>query len=431
MNQAKVKKRTLKKNKNETPKATVGNREPIVKLIGNKAITKCLLNGLTVTALVDTGAQVSLIDRAWRSKYIPDVSVRPISELMEIMNYEKVPKILAVNGECLPFDGWVILTVNLPDNDDPELSMNVPFLVSSVPLDTPLIGFNVVEVLIQGSPEQAASNLAKLLGGALSIPVDDAQGIVHFIQTRKETTAQGRLRMGYKDTIVPAGSTTWVRCKVPPQLDPSESLVLFEPEESCVQLHQLGLGEGLLEIQPGKVPYVAVPLENHTKHDIVLTRKTAIGSIQPIKKVIETDLPIERDSKPETATVAQAETNTTPKLWQPPVGLSHLEKQQQETVEKMLYEESAAFAKDANDIGCIPSLEMSLNLKDDIPVQKAYSSVPKPLFAEVKEYIQDLLAKGWIVKSKSPYTAPVVCLRKRDGSLRLCRLPPAEPENHP
>ncbi|XP_034150732.1 uncharacterized protein K02A2.6-like [Esox lucius] len=86
----------------------------------------------------------------------------------------------------------------------------------------------------------------------------------------------------------------------------------------------------------------------------------------------------------------------------------------------MLYEESAAFSSDQNDIGCIPSLQMPITLKDNIPVQRAYSSVPKPLFNEVKSYIQDLLAKGWIIKSKSPYTAPVVCVRKKDGKLRLC-----------
>jgi len=68
----------------------------------------------------------------------------------------------------------------------------------------------------------------------------------------------------------------------------------------------------------------------------------------------------------------------------------------------MLYEESAAVAKDANDIGCISSLQMSLILKDDITVQKAYSSVPKPLLSEVKEYIQDHLAKGWVVNPLTP-----------------------------
>ena len=63
---------------------------------------------------------------------------------------------------------------------------------------------------------------------------------------------------------------------------------------------------------------------------------------------------------------------------------------------------------------------MTITLHDAIPVQKSYSSVPKPLFKEVKEYIQELIMKGWIVKSSSPYSAPVVCVRKKDGSLRLC-----------
>lgn len=68
-------------------------------------------------------------------------------------------------------------------------------------------------------------------------------------------------------------------------------------------------------------------------------------------------------------------------------------------------------------------LQMPITLKDDIPVQRAYSSVPKPLFNEVKSYIQDnyiLLAKGWIIKSKSPYAVPVFCVRKKDGKPRLC-----------
>lgn len=63
---------------------------------------------------------------------------------------------------------------------------------------------------------------------------------------------------------------------------------------------------------------------------------------------------------------------------------------------------------------------MNIILKDDIPVQRSYAAVPKPLYKEVKEYIQDLLAKKWIIKSKSPYSAPVVCVRKKVRSLRLC-----------
>lgn len=56
-------------------------------------------------------------------------------------------------------------------------------------------------------------------------------------------------------------------------------------------------------------------------------------------------------------------------LWHPPVDISHLEEEQQKLVKDMLYEESNAFACGDDDIGCIPSLQMTINLKDNFPVQ--------------------------------------------------------------
>lgn len=76
----------------------------------------------------------------------------------------------------------------------------------------------------------------------------------------------------------------------------------------------------------------------------------------------------------------------TPSLWHPPVNLSDLSEEQQEVTRKMLYEEARAFARDGNDIGCNPSLQMVINLKDDIPVQRVYTYIPKLLLREVKEY---------------------------------------------
>ena len=68
----------------------------------------------------------------------------------------------------------------------------------------------------------------------------------------------------------------------------------------------------------------------------------------------------------------------------------------------------------------VTDFRMRINLKDDTPVQKTYYSMPKPLHTEVKNYIVDLLNKGWIKKSKSSYASPIVAVRKKDGSLRLC-----------
>ncbi|KAL4008817.1 hypothetical protein ACER0C_002669 [Sarotherodon galilaeus] len=54
------------------------------------------------------------------------------------------------------------------------------------------------------------------------------------------------------------------------------------------------------------------------------------------------------------------------------------------------------------------------------PVARTYLSVPKPLYKEMKEYLHNLIAQGWVKKSNSSYASPVVCVRKKDGSLRLC-----------
>ncbi|PFX26928.1 Retrovirus-related Pol polyprotein from transposon 17.6 [Stylophora pistillata] len=64
--------------------------------------------------------------------------------------------------------------------------------------------------------------------------------------------------------------------------------------------------------------------------------------------------------------------------------------------------------------------QMILTLSDPTPVQKTYTSVPRPLYTEVKHYVENLLNRGWITKSQSSYASPVVCVRKKDGGLRLC-----------
>ena len=86
----------------------------------------------------------------------------------------------------------------------------------------------------------------------------------------------------------------------------------------------------------------------------------------------------------------------------------------------MLMEESDSFAQNDDDIGCLGELQMRINLSDDTPVQKTYRPIAKPLYSEVKQYVEDLLNRRWIRKSKSAYFSPVVCVHKKDGTLRLC-----------
>ena len=86
----------------------------------------------------------------------------------------------------------------------------------------------------------------------------------------------------------------------------------------------------------------------------------------------------------------------------------------------MLRQEAGAFVRTDDDVGCVENLELKIQLKDNEPVQKNYISIPKPLYGEVKESLEDLINRNWICKSRSAYSSPMFCVRKKDGNLRLC-----------
>jgi len=140
---------------------------------------------------------------------------------------------------------------------------------------------------------------------------------------------------------------------------------LFEPDENSAHLAELEIEEGLLEIQTTKRPYVIISVKNNTKHSVTISvaRVIAINPLASSRPRVE--VVVSTTKTPAAQTVSA--------LWQPPVDLGHLSDEEQE---KMLWEESAVFAQDSHDIGCIPSLQMSITLKDEIPVQRLNSSSP-------------------------------------------------------
>ncbi len=108
-------------------------------LVGKKSLLKCLIGGYPATVLFDSGSQVSIIDQEWAGTHIPNYTLRPFCELLE-----GELGVYAVTGHAVRYSGWVELTVNLAGNDNPNLTIQAPFLVSQLPLPQPLLGANVL-----------------------------------------------------------------------------------------------------------------------------------------------------------------------------------------------------------------------------------------------------------------------------------------------
>ena len=89
-------------------------------------------------------------------------------------------------------------------------------------------------------------------------------------------------------------------------------------------------------------------------------------------------------------------------------------------VKNIIREEWGVFSERDDDVEEIKTYPMEINLNDNNPVQLNYNSVPRNLYNELKIYIEDLLNKKFIVHSSSFYLSPVVAVRKKDGSIRIC-----------
>lgn len=161
----------------------------VAKLIGEQCVLKCNLNGYAITALLDSGTQVSIIDRQWKQRYLQQQEVRPLCELLGDSELD----LTAANGKPIPYDGWMELTFNLPGNDDPNLAIRVPFLVSCVNLPRPILGVNLIHELILGR-EGGVEVVAQLLREAMQIESNRAEAIVNYVQTHEPTYSQRQVK---------------------------------------------------------------------------------------------------------------------------------------------------------------------------------------------------------------------------------------------
>ena len=202
--------------------------------------------------------------------------------------------------------------------------------------------------------------------------------------------------------------------------------------KSTKKPHTVPAGEtvhkSLTTVKEGDATILSVAVTNNTNHDITLPGRVVLGRLQLVWSVTPVDL---RFKDPETPTPCEGpcEQDTAAELielidsdlpWLPEVDFSGLTVKQKEQARQLLVEEADAFTMRDDDIGCIPELEMDIRLTSDQPAQKNYISMPRPLYLEVKGYVEDLLNRGFIRKYKSPFSSSVVCVRNKDSRMRLC-----------
>lgn len=409
-------------------------------LIGKKCLVDCCFEGVPTKALWDTGSQVTIINGSWCSTYLPHIETRSLEELLGD-NETLIGK--AANQTIIPFSGWMELKFQLnTSNQSSQLELLAPVLISNEPgvAEPPIIGYNVIEQLVKNGMQQYPDFTSAAVQEAFSLDCAKTETFIQLVKKCDEDMREGLVRVGQPRVTIPPGQTQLVKCSVRRYPSAAGQDALFEPVDRSTWPEGLTLMDTVIRVQKVGWSKVSIPVTNESSHNVTLTARTMLGQLQQIKVAYPANAqPLKaeqfKDRSSPTSKIKNEVNSVTPEpdkdiigenqsqqeeFWDPPVALDHLTPEQQVKVRTVLREECHAFSKGDEDVGCIPSLQLRIRLKDTTPVTRTYTSVPKPLHKEVKEYLEDLLNRGWIQKSRSPYSSPLVCVRKRDGTLRLC-----------
>lgn len=359
------------------------------------------MGGIKVPCLLDTGSMVSTITESFFMQHFKTLSLQACRWL----------QLRAANGLAIPYLGYLELDVSLCGKAIPGCGILVvkdPPSGASVP---GVLGMNVIskcyELLfcqhgsalfelpvVSQAPGPVFQALQQYHRAGVELP-PDLQSVVKL--------CQGRVQR------IPGGVTKFVVATCSDQF--SGGAALFEPLDA-------GLPGGLLA-SPALVRVsrgtVYIPVVNLGTTDVLLYARTQLGYLRSadvvsMPKGIAELRAIEVAGSSSSSVSSQIDA----------LDLSNLSSEDIQQVRTLLCKYESVFSAYEGDLGCTSLISHEIPLLDEVPVRQRYRRLPPSEYEVVKAHINQLLEAQVIRESCSPYASPIVLVRKKDGSLRLC-----------
>uniref|UniRef100_A0A3B5PZG8 Gypsy retrotransposon integrase-like protein 1 n=1 Tax=Xiphophorus maculatus TaxID=8083 RepID=A0A3B5PZG8_XIPMA len=364
--------------------------------------------GVKVPCLVDTGSMVSTITESFFIEFF-----EPWGE--ERLRACHWLQLKAANGLPIPYIGYLEVSIELCGKLVPHCGV----LVVRNPPDSGsasvpgVLGMNVINKCYQelfGQHGHALFNTTPVV--ASPKPLINALQKCHAAEMQQTPKQPSKVRVrGGRACRIPGGVMKIVPTTCCEKY--SGTTVLFEPSES-------GLPAGLLA-SPALVQVVRgtayVPVVNVGHTDVLLYPRTTVGTLNSVSVVSlpagVTEVPLFVNVSSQTAAAPAADGIEA-------IDLSSLPAEEQGRVRALLGKYTSVFATNDQDLGCTNLISHDIPLLDDAPVRQRYRRIPPSEYELVKDHINQLLAANVIRESSSPYASPIVLVRKKDGSIRLC-----------
>ena len=396
------------------------NSSKLNALVGKCPVISVRMNDVTVNCLVDTGSMVSTITESFYKKHL--------CNMIPLQN-DVLFKLKTTNGLDIPYMGYIELEVECMG----QILENRGILVVKDTCDTAtrqhkenvpgLLGMNIISLCkkllvtdygkyyVEKVSEIACSNKLKEMFQACD--KDENSDVIGFAKLCATSPVR-----------IPANSVTVVNATGPKL--PSSYDAIIEPLK-----HNGHLSSNFIVVNTFvtvKNGFMSVRIANVGNDDIWITPRTRIALITKGQCEVNESSPvkfhrfqnIEEICIQEVCAVENKPNVNSDFIL--PVDVDKLDytDNQKDQIKDLFYRYSDVFSKSDTDVGYTTTIKHRIRTVDDIPINQQYRRIPPTQYNEVKEHIQKLLENKIIKESTSPYASPIVLVRKKDNSLRLC-----------
>lgn len=317
----------------------------------------------------------------------------------------------AANGLEIPYIGYLELDIELCGSTIPNCGVLVVRDPPGSGPDVPgILGMNVLSRCYRELFGRHGSTLFEL--PSLAEDVNMIQVFQNCQQAVRAADRGNNVKVrGHKVCRISGGTLTFVTATCSSLL--AGKTVLFEPTETGLPAGLLA-SPSLVQVSGGTV---SVPVVNVGTVDVVLYPTTVIGTLREVYFV---GLP-NGLTEVSTMTAQVASCDASDMLGQiASLEFGGLSVEEQNQVRALLREYQSVFSTHEGDLGCTNLLSHEIPLTDDTPVRQRYRRIPPSEYEVVKTHISQLLDTQIIRESCSPYASPIVLVKKKDGSLRMC-----------
>ena len=231
-----------------------------------------------------------------------------------------------------------------------------------------------------------------------------------------------------KHTTIPPYSEMILKARVDDKVRGLGKRVgVWEPSVGLLLDHGLTTYSSLHRLADNNIPLV---IENHSGEQVVLTPGTIIGDlVDPIEPTFcrawdrAPETPIARKvgvniEEGEIASVGGSLPSHVQELFDR--SQEHLSPEETTKLRHLLTEYQDVFSKDNFDIGCTNLLTFSIDTGDHKPVKIGPRRMNPEAASAADEIIEELLIHQLIEPSSSPWSSPIVMVRRKDNRYRLC-----------